>query len=527
MLRFINRQVTAKRNLLAAKPENAFLKELGITANTDGVFDGQWHAGEGEEFSPVCSFNGEKIATVRMASNEQYDKAVDAAHAAWKDWRMVPMPIRGEIVKKIGLELERLLDPLSKLESMEVGKTYKEAKGEIIEYIHICEFATGMSRAAKGFEFPSERALHELNEIWNPLGVTAVITAFNFPIAVYGWNAAIAMYCGNTMLWKPPPSSTLTSIAVQNICSRVLEENGHNPAVCSFVAGGAEIGSRISRDNRIPLVSFTGSTAVGREVGVEVQRRFGRHILELGGNNALIVAPDFKDTDAIVKSAVFAAFGTQGQRCTTLRRLMLPAHCYDEVLERMKNGAVKLIDRIGDPMDEQTLYGPMHNQVGVDLFKSTMEKVHASGATVECGGNVIDRPGYFVEPTIVTGLPHDHELIHTEAFCPILYVLKYDTLEQAMEWNNEVEQGLSSAIFTNDISTHKWFIGPSGTDCGIGNINAPTNGAEIGGAFGGNKATGWGREAGSDSWKQYMRRTTSCVNHSGKVELAQGIKFDL
>merc|ERR1719436_1695494 len=300
-----------------------------------------------------------------------------------------------------------------------------------------------------------------------------------------------------------------------------------NPAVCSFVAGGAHIGQRISKDPRIPLVSFTGSTAVGREVGVEVQKRFGRHILELGGNNASIVAPDYTDTDSVVKSCVFAAFGTQGQRCTTLRRLFLPEHCYDEVLERVIGGAKGLINRIGDPMDPDTLYGPMHNQNGIDLYNNTIEKVKAAGGKIECGGNVIQRAGFFVEPTVVTGLAHDHELVHTEAFCPILYVMKYDNLDQVMEWNNEVEQGLSSSIFTNDVKTHYWFVGPSGSDCGIANINAPTNGAEIGGAFGGNKATGWGREAGSDSWKQYMRRTTSCVNFSGKVELAQGIKFDL
>lgn len=519
--------ISSKRALLAAKPENAFLQQLGITANTDGVFDGQWHAGEGEQFTPISPFTGEPIANVRMASDGQYDAAVAAAHAAWLEWRMVPMPVRGEIVKKIGLELEAQLDPLSKLESMEVGKTYKEAKGEIIEYIHICEFATSMSRAAHGSRIPSERANHRLEEVWNPLGVTAVITAFNFPIAVYGWNAAIAMYCGNTMLWKPPPSSTLTSIAVQNICAKILEENGHNPAICSFVSGGAHIGQRIAQDRRVPLVSFTGSTAVGRQVGIDVQSRFGRKILELGGNNALIVAPDYTDTDSIVKSCVFAAFGTQGQRCTTLRRLFLPEQCYDEVLQRMIKGANGLTGRIGDPMEETTLYGPMHNQQGIDLYTSTIEKVKASGATIECGGHVIDRPGFFVEPTVVTGLAHDHELVHTEAFCPILYVIKYDNLEQVMEWNNEVEQGLSSAIFTNDIETREWFTGPSGSDCGIANINAPTNGAEIGGAFGGNKATGWGREAGSDSWKQYMRRMTSCINYSGKVELAQGIEFDL
>ena len=288
------------------------------------------------------------------------------------------------------------------------------------------------------------------------------------------------MYCGNTMIWKPPPTSTLTSIAVQNICGRVLEENGYNPAICSFVAGGAEIGARIAADKRIPLVSFTGSTAVGCEVGVEVQRRFGRHILELGGNNASIVAPDYTDTDSVVKSCVFAAFGTQGQRCTTLRRLFLPEHCYDEVVERIIKGAKGLTGRIGDPMDPETLYGPMHNQQGVDLYTRTIEKVKASGATIECGGNVIDRPGFFVEPTVVTGLTHDHELVHTEAFCPILYIIKYDTLDQVMEWNNEVEQGLSSSIFTNDVQTHHWFVGPSGSDCGIANINAPTNGAEIG-----------------------------------------------
>lgn len=519
--------MTNRAALLAAKPENAWLKELGIHPETDGVFDGKWHAGKGEQFTPLSPFTGEPIAHVRSATAEQYDAAVNAAVAAQKEWRNVSMPARGDVVNEIGRELVANLDLLSKLESLEVGKTYVESKGEILEYIHICEYATSMSRQAHGAKIPSERANHQLEEIWNPLGVCAVITAFNFPIAVYGWNAAIAMYTGNTMIWKPPPTSTLTSIAVQNICAKVLERNGYNPAVCSFVTGGADIGKAIASDKRVPLVSFTGSTAVGREVGVEVQRRFGKSILELGGNNALIVAPDYTDTDSVIKSVVFAAFGTQGQRCTTLRRLMLPGTIYDEILERMKNGAAKLLTKIGDPLDAQTLYGPMHNQAGVDLYLRTIEKVKEAGGTIECGGKVMDRPGFFVEPTIVTGLPHDHELVQEEAFCPIVYLLKYDNLEQAMEWNNEVDQGLSSAIFTNDIKTQYWFTGPNGSDCGIANINAPTNGAEIGGAFGGNKSTGWGREAGSDSWKQYMRRATSCVNYSGKVVLAQGIEFDV
>lgn len=527
MLQSAARLMASKRTLLASKPEYAWLKEIGITENTAGVYNGKWHTGEGEEFTPISPFTGEPIASFRFASKAQYDETVKAAHEAYKEWRMVSMPNRGDVVKKIGRELEDKIDLLSKLESLEVGKTYVEAKGEIIEYIHICEFATGMARGACGAKIPSERENHQLEEIWNPMGVTGVITAFNFPIAVYGWNAAIAMYCGNSMLWKPPPTSTLTSIAVQNICAKVLEENGYNPAVCSFVAGGAEIGASIAQDRRIPVVSFTGSTEIGCQVGCEVQKRFGRHILELGGNNAITVAPDYKDIDSIVKSCVFAAFGTQGQRCTTLRRLFLPEDIYDETLQRIINGGNKLCDRIGDPMDSNTLYGPMHNQNGVDIYLRTVAAVKEAGGTIECGGKQIDRPGFFVEPTVVTGLAHDHKLVHTEAFCPILYVLKYKTLDEAIEWNNEVEQGLSSSIFTNDIKTQYKFIGPAGADTGIININAPTNGAEIGGAFGGNKATGWGREAGSDSWKQYMRRGTSCVNYSGQVKLAQGIVFDV
>jgi aldehyde dehydrogenase family 7 protein A1 len=346
----------------------------------------------------------------------------------------------------------------------------------------------------------------------------------------HGKHCVWSIYNYIVKLWKPPPTSTLTSIAVQNICAKVLEQKGYNPAVCSFVAGGAEIGADIAKDNRVPIVSFTGSTAVGREVGVEVQRRFGRPILELGGNNAIIVAPDYKsqkDIDNLVKSCVFAAFGTQGQRCTTLRRLFLPEDIHDEVLQRVINGGKELIKRIGDPMEAATLYGPMHNEMGIEIYNKTIKAAQEAGAKIECGGNQLDRPGFFVEPTVITGLAHDHTLVHTEAFCPILYVIKYSSLDEAIEWNNEVEQGLSSSIFTNDISTKQQFTGPAGADTGIININAPTNGAEIGGAFGGNKATGWGREAGSDSWKQYMRRGTSCVNFSGEVKLAQGIKFDV
>merc|ERR1712180_115054 len=376
-----------------------------------------------------------------------------------------------------------------------------------------------------GSVFPSERPGHALMEIYNPLGVVGIISAFNFPMAVFGWNSAIATICGDVTVWKGAPSTPLVSVAATKIVSEVLERNKIPGAVSSLCCGGADVGKAMASDGRVPLVSFTGSTEVGRHVGVEVQRRFGRHILELGGNNAILV-DETADVDMVVRAAVFACVGTAGQRCTTTRRLILHSKVYDEVLVRLKTAYNSFLSKVGDPLDDGVLYGPMHSQQGVDGYLDAIKTVKQLGGTIECGGKTIDREGYYVEPTIVTGLPHDASIIHKETFAPIVYVLKCESLEEAVSWNNEVAQGLSSSLFTQNIgNVFKW-LGPKGSDCGIININIPTNGAEIGGAFGGNKATGGGRESGSDAWKQYMKRSTCTVNYSKELPLAQGIKFE-
>ncbi|KAG7253951.1 hypothetical protein CRUP_017794 [Coryphaenoides rupestris] len=360
---------------------------------------------------------------------------------------------------------------------------------------------------------PSERPGHALLEQWNPVGLVGIITAFNFPVAVYGWNNALALICGNVCLWKGAPSTPLTSVAVTKIVAEVLENNKLPGAICSMTCGGADVGTAMAKDERVNLLSFTGSTNVGKMVSMMVQERFGRQLLELGGNNAIIVFED-ADLSLVVPSAVFAAVGTAGQRCTTTRRLILHESVHDTVVERITKAYAS------------TLYGPLHTKQAVEQYLTAVAKAKEQGGTVVCGGKVIDRPGNYVEPTIITGLAHDAPIVHTETFVPILYVLKFKGEEEAFAWNNEVKQGLSSSIFTKDMGRVFRWLGPKGSDCGIVNVNIPTSGAEIGGAFGGEKHTGGGRESGSDSWKQYMRRSTCTINYSKELPLAQGIKFE-
>lgn len=508
---------------LAADPEYKWLHELGITEHVESLYDGKWKSGSGEEMVSICPNNGRPIASIKAATKAEYDAAVSSSASAFKQWRNVPGPKRGEIVRQIGEELRSNINLLGRLEALEIGKTAVEGRGEVQEFVDICDYAVGMSRQLPGQVLPSERPGHDLQERWNPLGLCGVISAFNFPIAVYGWNAAIALISGNCVIWKPSPTAILSTIATQKIVARVLERNDLPGAICTLICGGVEIGEAITEDARISLVSFTGSTAVGREVGATVQRRFGRILLELGGNNAAVINHD-ADLEMVVRSALFAAVGTQGQRCTSLRRLFIHKSMYETVLERLVKAYPKV--RIGDPLEESTMYGPMHNSRGVDIYLKTVEDAKKLGGKIEYGGKVIDRPGFFVEPTIVSGLAHDSELVLRESFCPVLYVMSFDDLDEVIEWNNEVEAGLSSSLFTSNIGDLFKWLGPNGADSGLVNINCPTNGAEIGGAFGGNKATGWGREAGSDSWKQYMRRSTCTINYSKELPLAQGIKFE-
>jgi len=508
--------------LLINEPKYQFLKDLGLQDVNDGVYDGKWK-GSGEVVTSLCPANGQPIAQVRTGNLQDYEDCVKAAEEAWQVWADVTPPHRGEIVRQIGEELRDYLVPLGKLVSMEMGKIVPEGVGEVQEYVDICDYAVGLSRMFSGKVIPSERPGHALLENWNPLGVMGIITAFNFPVAVYGWNSAIAMACGNTMIWKGAPTTPLTSVAITKCVSQVLEKNGLPGAISALCQGGTDVGVRLAEDPRIKLVSFTGSTAVGKQVALTVQERFGKHLLELGGNNALIVNDD-ADLEMVVRSAVFACVGTAGQRCTTLRRLVLHNSVHDEVVEKLKKSYASIMTRRGDPLDDGTLYGPLHSQQGVQGYLKTIEDAKNLGGTVAYGGNVIE--GNYVEPTIITGLPHDSPVVHRETFAPIVYILKCSSLEEGIAINNEVEQGLSSSIFTKDLgNVFKW-MGPKGSDCGIVNVNIPTSGAEIGGAFGGEKATGGGRESGSDAWKQYMRRSTCTINYTKELPLAQGIKFE-
>lgn len=507
---------------LIEEPKYSFLKELGLDKKNKGVYNGSW-TGNGDIVTSVCPSNNRAIADIVQGNLNDYENTLKELQKAWNTWADIPAPQRGEIVRQIGDALRQKKTALGKLVSLEMGKILPEGEGEVQEYIDICDYATGLSRMIEGKVLPSERPGHALLEMWNPLGVIGIISAFNFPVAVYGWNNAIAMICGNTMLWKGAPSTNLCSIAVIKIVSSVLETNSLPGAICSLVCGGADIGSAMAKDSRLSLLSFTGSTNVGLQVALEVQKRFGKPLLELGGNNAIIVSDD-ADLDMVIQSAVFACVGTAGQRCTTTRRLIVHEKIYNEVVERLKKAYTKI--RIGDPIVPGTLYGPMHNKQGVDLYLKTIEEAKKAGGKIEYGGKVLDLPGNFVEPTIITGLPHDAEVVQRETFAPIVYILKTSSVDEAIKWNNEVKQGLSSSIFTQNLgNVFKW-LGPKGSDCGIVNVNIPTSGAEIGGAFGGEKHTGGGRESGSDSWKQYMRRSTCTINYTKELPLAQGIKFE-
>ncbi|CAH2296068.1 alpha-aminoadipic semialdehyde dehydrogenase [Pelobates cultripes] len=515
------RRTAAMSTLLLNQPQYSWLKELGLKEENEGVYNGAW-GGKGEVVTSYCPSNNAPIARVRQATIEEYNETVIKAKEAWKIWADVPAPKRGEIVRQIGDALRKKIKLLGHLESLEMGKILVEGVGEVQEYIDICDYAVGLSRIIGGPILPSERPGHALIEQWNPVGLVGIITAFNFPVAVYGWNNALALICGDVCLWKGAPTTSLTSVAVTKIVAQVLEDNNLPGAICSLTCGGADIGNAIAKDERVDLVSFTGSTSVGKQVALKVQERFGRQLLELGGNNAIIVFED-ADLTLVTPSVLFAAVGTAGQRCTTARRLFLHESIHDEIVEKLAKAYAQV--RIGDPWESETLCGPLHTKQAVEMFLSAIEQGKCEGGTIVYGGKVIDRPGNYVEPTIMTGLPHDSPIVHKETFAPILYVIKFKSEEEAFAWNNEVKQGLSSSIFTKDLGRIFRWLGPKGSDCGIVNVNIPTSGAEIGGAFGGEKHTGGGRESGSDSWKHYMRRSTCTINYSKDLPLAQGIKF--
>jgi aldehyde dehydrogenase family 7 protein A1 len=507
-----------------------FLKELGIEAenNPGSYFNGKWHHGKQivESINPATN---EPIATVSISNAEQYHALTSNPdyEKAKKAWGHMPAPLRGEIVRQIGDRLRKYRDALGKLVSLEMGKIIPEGVGEVQEFIDICDYAVGLSRMINGKVIPSERPNHIMLETFNPLGAVGIITAFNFPVAVYGWNAAIALICGNLCVWKGAPTTSLATIAVGKIMADVLQENNvpYAGLIASTFTGGADVGEAISKDPQMELVSFTGSTPVGKRVRELVYDRFGRCLLELGGNNAILVLPD-ASVELVVRATLFASVGTAGQRCTTCRRLIIHEALYDTIVDRLLT-AYKSV-KIGDPLESGVLCGPLHTKQAVASYERAIEAAKQQGGKILTGGNVLrDRPGNFVEPTIIA-IDHTAKIVRQETFVPILYVIKAKgALEDLVEINNKYsEHGLSASLFTQSpTDLFKW-LGAGGSDTGIVNVNIPTNGAEIGGGFGGEKATGGGREAGSDSWKQYMKQSTVTINYGTQLPLAQGIKFD-
>jgi len=465
--------------------------------------------------------NGQSLGSVATATPADVDallaRATDPAHR----WRDTPAPLRGQAVRRYAELLREHKDALGTLVTLENGKIKAEGDGEVQEMIDIADFAVGQSRMLYGKTLHSERPAHRMYEQWHPLGIVGVITAFNFPVAVWAWNAMLACICGNAVVWKPSPKTPLCALAASHLADRVVADLAL-PPVFELAVGGHEIGERLASDGRVALLSFTGSSAVGARVAQTVSTRFGKVLLECGGNNAVIVADD-ADLDLVIPAVMFGAVGTAGQRCTTTRRLIVHRSRLDEVVTRLAKAYAQV--RIGDPLEASTLMGPLIDDAAVRSFSQAVDEARASGATIAHGGRVLERAGTYVEPTIVTGLRTEHPLVQRETFAPLLYVMPYDTIDEAIALNNGVRQGLSSALFTQNVRTAEAFLAASGSDCGIANVNIGTSGAEIGGAFGGEKETGGGRESGSDAWQAYMRRQTNTINWSRELPLAQGIKF--
>ena len=497
---------------------------LGLLDRNLGGFAGEW-LGSGRLQGVVSPVDGESLGTVVNITPEEFDTLLGRCHQAWLEWRLVPAPKRGEVVKAIGDELRRNKEALARLVTLEMGKTFRESLGEVQEMIDICDFAVGLSRQLYGLTMPSERRLHRLQEQWHPLGVVGVISAFNFPVAVWSWNTALALVCGDTVLWKPSSKTPLTAIACTRIAEKVLREFGFDPAICSLAIGrGSDIGDLINSDPRVALVSYTGSVPGGRHVGKLVQERFGKLILELGGNNAVIVS-DKADLEIALQAVYFGAIGTSGQRCTSTRRVIIHESVYEAFVSRLLG--LYRNTRIGNPLEDVTLMGPLVDAGAVTTFLVAIETVKDQGGKILYGGDRLPNPGgCYVTPClaeVVSTLP----MIQEETFAPLLYLMAYRTFPEAIQIQNGVPQGLSSAIITNDMLEAETFLSGAGSDCGIANVNTGTSGAEIGGAFGGEKETGGGRESGSDAWKAYMRRQTNAINFSGRIELAQGIFLEI
>ncbi len=500
------------------------LEKLGLGSRNQGGFAGEW-IGKGEEKTVISPINGQEIATVASVNRQELEATLSRCHAAFPIWRAVPAPKRGEVVKDLGREIKENQDALAELVTIEMGKCLREGRGEIQEMIDVFDLAVGLSRQLYGLTMPSERRRHRLQEQWHPLGVATVITAFNFPVSIWSWNAALALVCGDTVLWKPSSKTPLAAIACTRIAERVLRRHGYPPSVCSLVTGsGDEIGDLLTTDPRAAIVSYTGSVRLGRRVGTLVQERFGRHILELGGNNAVIVS-DKADLDVALRAVYFGAIGTAGQRCTTTRRVIIQQSVYEQFLERM----IALYERttIGDPRDETNLMGPLVETRAVETMMKTLATVKNQGGRILWGGNRLDLPGGCYVTPCLAAVRNDMPIVKEETFAPLLYVIKYGAIEEAIAMQNDVSQGLTSAIITNDVRESELFLSAEGSDCGIANVNTSTSGAEIGGAFGGEKVTGGGRESGSDAWKSYMRRQTSAINFGRDVAHAQNIRLDI
>lgn len=505
----------------------AVFQSLGIEEINPGSSTGNKSTQEGtiiESHSPVA---GDLLAKVSETTKEEYEQIINAAEEAFREWRLKPAPYRGEIVRQYGLKLRDKKDDLGKLVSLEMGKSLQEGWGEVQEMIDICDFAVGLSRQLHGLTMHSERPNHRMYEQWHPLGIVGIISAFNFPVAVWCWNTAIAWVCGDVTVWKPSEKVPLCAVACQKLWAETLAENDLPEGISNFITGGVEVGEWLSNDPRISLVSATGSIRMGRAVGQAVARRLGKSLLELGGNNAIIITPE-ADLESTLVGAVFGAVGTCGQRCTSTRRLIIHETIYDEVLEKLKSAYQQL--KIGDPLDTNNHVGPLIDQAAVEQYEMALEKIAQEGGQMVVEGGRLEGDQYpggcYVKPCIAA-IENDYAIVQNETFAPILYVMKYADLDEAIAMQNGVPQGLSSAIMTTNLRESERFLSAAGSDCGIANVNIGTSGAEIGGAFGGEKETGGGRESGSDAWKAYMRRQTTTINYSNEIPLAQGIEFKL
>ena len=494
---------------------------LGLAGHNSGVFGGEWLDATGEQVEVINPTTGQALAEVTMASADDYDHVVANSVETFQRWQLLPAPKRGQFVRRLGDALREKIEPLGALVTLEMGKILPEGVGEVQEMVDICDFAVGLSRQLYGNTMASERPNHRMYEHWHPLGPVGVISAFNFPVAVWSWNSALAAVCGDTVVWKPSERTPLTAIAVTRIANEVMAGSGYEGVFNLVVGDGPTVGTLMNQDTRLPLISATGSCNMGRIVGPAVAQRMGRTILELGGNNAVIVMDD-ADLDLAVRATLFSAVGTAGQRCTSLRRLLVHRAIADKLVSRLTEAYRQV--SIGDPLQAGTLMGPLAGERAVEQMMAALDIAREQGARVVTGGGRLDRPGFFVEPTIAV-VPKDATITQQETFAPILWVIEFDTLEEAIEIQNGVTQGLSSAIFTESVRSAEKFLSAAGSDCGIANVNIGTSGAEIGGAFGGEKETGGGREAGSDAWKAYMRRQTTTINWGYDLPLAQGIEF--